>query len=42
MTIKGSWAAAWEQHIGPGIDSLMIMIHLLVGALARASLMRAT
>lgn len=42
MTIKGTRAAAWEEHIGPGIDSLMTMIHLLVEALARASLMHST
>lgn len=34
MTVTGSWA----EPIGPRIDSLMIMIHLLVGALGRAFL----
>lgn len=38
MTVTGSWAAAWAEPIGPRIDSLMIMIHLLVGALGRAFL----
>lgn len=38
MTVTGSWGTAWVEPIGPRINSLMIMIHLLVGALGRAFL----